>query len=641
MILTCQNLKVAFGDDVLFQNVSFQIREQEHVAIVGPNGCGKSTLLKVITSELSPSEGSVTFGKDVTYGYLAQYQDVDIEEDIYHHVLHANEEILRLEQELLDMEGSLKEVEGSELETLLNRYHEKQHSFELMGGSSYRSEVTGVLKGLGFIEEDFTKTMDQLSGGQKTRVNLARLLMQKPDLLLLDEPINHLDLASIEWLENFLLNYKGAVLIVAHDRYFLDHIVETVIDLSFQTAKSYKGNYSAFSEQKRLVMLTRQREFEKQQKEIAHQEEVITKLRQFNREKSIKRADSRVKQLEKMDKVEKLTEKDTAMKINLEPDSVSGNDVLTVEHLQKAFDQQALFSDVSFEIHRGEHVALLGDNGTGKTTILKILNDKISADGGKVKIGTGVHIAYYDQEQQQLNDENTLFDELKDSYPNLTDTKVRNVLAAFLFTGDDAFKKISALSGGERGRVSLAKLMLSGANFLILDEPTNHLDMESKDILESALNGFSGTVFYVSHDRYFINQTAHRILELRDETLYSYLGNYDYYLSKRDEAVYQGQKEENVEETVEEVSLGKLSWEEQKKAEAAKRKIQNQISKIEEEIEAKETRISEIDEMFMDEETAKNSAKLNELSAEQKKLQESLAELYEKWEELNDEIPVV
>ncbi|MCR4674239.1 MAG: ABC-F family ATP-binding cassette domain-containing protein [Lachnospiraceae bacterium] len=637
MILTCQNLKVAFGDDVLFQNVSFQIREQEHVAIVGPNGCGKSTLLKVITSELSPQEGSVTFGKDVTFGYLAQYQDTEIDKDIYHHVLHANEEILLLEKELLSMEDSLKEVEGNELEHLLNRYHEKQHSFELMGGLSYRSEVSGVLKGLGFLEEDFDKTMDQLSGGQKTRVNLARLLMQKPDLLLLDEPINHLDLASIEWLENFLLNYKGAVLIVAHDRYFLDHIVGTVIDMAFHTAKSYKGNYSAFSEQKRLILLTKQREYEKQQKEIAHQEEVITKLRQFNREKSIKRADSRVKQLEKMDRLEKISLANTSMKISLEPDSVSGNDVLMVEGLKKSFEQRDLFSDLSFEIHRGEHVALLGDNGTGKTTILKILNDKLEADAGKIRLGTGVEIAYYDQEQQELNDENTLFDELKDSYPNLTDTKVRNVLAAFLFTGDDAFKKISALSGGERGRVSLAKLMLSGANFLILDEPTNHLDMESKDILESALNGYSGTVFYVSHDRYFINQTAHRILELRDETLYSYLGNYDYYLSKKNEAIYQVTQKEAEVEVREEASQGKLSWEEQKKAESQKRKKQNEISKVEKEIETLELRISEIDELFMDEETAKNSAKLNELSAKQIKLKDSLDELYEKWEQLNEE----
>ena len=638
MILTCQNLKVAFCDEVLFQNVSFQIREQEHVAVVGPNGCGKSTLLKVITNELSPSEGSVTFGKDVTYGYLAQYQDTSVEEPIFEHVLHANESILSLEAELREMEDDLANKQGGELEALLNKYHQKQHTFDLMGGTSYRSEVVGVLKGLGFMEEDFDKTLSQLSGGQKTRVNLARLLMQKPDLLLLDEPINHLDLASIEWLEGFLQNYKGAVLIVAHDRYFLDHIVETVIDLAFHTSKSYKGNYSAFSEQKRMMLLTRQREFEKQQKEIAHQEEVIDKLRQFNREKSIKRAESRVKQLDKMERIQNFEAENTAMKISLSPDSVSGNDVLFVENLKKSFDDQPLFSDLSFEIHRGEHVALLGDNGTGKTTILKILNDKLEADGGKIKIGTGVEIAYYDQEQQELNDDNTLFDELKDAYPNLTDTKVRNVLAAFLFTGEDAFKKISALSGGERGRVSLAKLMLSGANFLILDEPTNHLDMESKDILESALNSYTGTVFYVSHDRYFINQTAHRILELRNETLYSYLGNYDYYLSKKDESFYQSANSIEEKENADEKSEGKLSWEEQKKAEAQKRKIQNEIKKVEGEIEELELRIAEIDELFLDEEVAKNSARLNELSAEQNSLKEKLEEAYDKWETLSVEL---
>ena len=634
MILTCQNIKMSFLDEVLFQDVSFQIREHEHVALVGPNGCGKSTLLKIITSELSPTEGSVFFGKDVSVGYLAQYQDVSSKESIYNHVLHANQKILDMEVELTSLEKSMEGLEKTELEKVLNEYHKKNHTFDLLGGNSYRSEVVGVLKGLGFSEDEFEKKLNELSGGQKTRVNLARLLMQKPDFLILDEPINHLDLAAIEWLEGFLQNYKGAVLIVAHDRFFLDHIVETVIDMSFKTAKVYKGNYSAFSQQKREYMITRQREYENQQKEIAHQKAVIDKLKSYNREKSVKRAESREKKLEKMEMVEKLVEQDTSMRISLEPDTVSGKDVLSMSHLKKSFGEKTLFEDISFEIHRGEHVALIGDNGTGKTTILKILNEIYQPDAGVVKVGTGVTMSYYDQEQQELNEENTLFEELQNAYSDLNNTKIRNVLAAFLFTKDDAFKKIKSLSGGERGRISLAKLMLSGANFLVLDEPTNHLDMDSKDILENAIKSYSGTVFYVSHDRYFINQTATRILELRDGQLFQYLGNYDYYLSKKDERVYQSEVEKK-DDKIQEVSETKLSWEEQKKAEAKKRKRQNEINKIEKEIEELETKISKIDEQYLDLEISKNSAKLNELAKERETLENRLMECMDTWEELS------
>ena len=634
MILTCQNIKMSFLDEVLFQDVSFQVREHEKVALVGPNGCGKSTLLKIITSELSPTEGSVFFGKDVSVGYLAQYQDVSSKESIYNHVLHANQKILDMEAELTSLEKSMEGLEKTELEKVLNEYHKKNHTFDLLGGNSYRSEVVGVLKGLGFSEDEFEKKLNELSGGQKTRVNLARLLMQKPDFLILDEPINHLDLAAIEWLEGFLQNYKGAVLIVAHDRFFLDHIVETVIDMSFKTAKVYKGNYSAFSQQKREYMITRQREYENQQKEIAHQQAVIDKLKSYNREKSVKRAESREKKLEKMELVEKLVEQDTSMRISLEPDTVSGKDVLSMSHLKKSFGEKTLFEDISFEIHRGERVALIGDNGTGKTTILKILNEIYQPDAGVVKVGTGVIMSYYDQEQQELNEENTLFEELQNAYSDLNNTKIRNVLAAFLFTKDDAFKKIKSLSGGERGRISLAKLMLSGANFLVLDEPTNHLDMDSKDILENAIKSYSGTVFYVSHDRYFINQTATRILELRDGQLFQYLGNYDYYLSKKDERVYQSEVEK-MDDKIQEVSETKLSWEEQKKAEAKKRKRQNEINKIEKEIEELETKISKIDEQYLDPEISKNSAKLNELAKERETLENRLLECMDTWEELS------
>ena len=632
MILTCQDLSVAFGDEVLFSQVSFLIREQEKAAIVGENGCGKSTLLKVIVSELSPSEGSVIFGKEKTFGYLAQYQDTSDTDDIYHHVLHAREDILSMEADLYQMEQKLEGLKESEVEEHLNRYHEMLQIFDTMGGPAYRSEVTGVLKGLGFVEEEFSKHLDELSGGQKTRVNLAGLLMKKPDLLILDEPINHLDLKSIEWLEGYLLNYKGAVLIVAHDRYFLDRIAETIIDLSCKTVTVYKGNYSAFVRQKKERLLTQQRSYDKQQKEIAHQKEVIDKLKQFNREKSIKRAESREKMLSKMTVEDKPKQINDHMHLSLEPDTVSGKDVLFAEHLSMAFDGQSLFFHLSFALHRGERVALIGDNGTGKTTLLKILNQRISPIDGTFTLGTNVRIAYYDQEQQQLSDDKTLFEEMSDAYPSLSETKIRNVLAAFLFTKDTVYQKISTLSGGERGRVSLAKLMLSGANLLILDEPTNHLDMESKEILEEALCGYTGTVLFVSHDRYFISKVADRILELRDGTLFDYPGDYAYYLQKRDEAYYQSPQQKPSEEK--NSDAGRLSWEEQKKQAALEKKKENERLQLESKIEALEQKIAGIDEMFLDETIAKNSARLNELVTEQEDLKKELEQCYEAWEGL-------
>ena len=633
MILSCQNLSVAFGDEVLFQEVSFFVREQEKVAIVGNNGCGKTTLLKLIVGELSPGEGSVILQKDATVGYLAQYQNVAFDEKIYDHVLHSNAKIMDAEKELRQMEEKLKTIDASKMEDFLNLYQEKSRVFELMGGTTYRSEVTGVLKGLGFTEEEFAKHFKDLSGGQKTRVNLAGLLLKKPDLLILDEPINHLDLSAIEWLEGFLSAYKGAVLIVAHDRYFLDHIADSIVDMDQKTAHAYKGNYTAYVRQKREILLTRQREYENQKKQIDHQKEVIDKLKQFNREKSVKRARSREKLLDKMDVLDKPVADDAAMKMSLEPDEKSGKDVLSVQNLKKSFDGQSLFSDLSFQLQRGEHVALIGDNGTGKTTILKILNNKIPADGGEFTFGANVKIAYYDQEQQELSGEKTLFEELSDAYPSLTETKIRNVLAAFLFTGEDAYKKISALSGGERGRVSLAKLMLSGANLLILDEPTNHLDMTSKDILEAALSVYTGTVLFVSHDRYFINRVAHRILELKGNSLFSYLGNYDYYMEKKKEAFFKAS--ETAEASIEEdKSQSKKDWEEQKREAAQKKKNESDIKKTEEKIEELEEKIAAIDAMFLDEEVAKNSAKLNDLTAEQNALKAQLDDCYEKWESL-------
>lgn len=640
MILSCQNLSKSFGSDDIIKNVSFQINEGDKVAIVGNNGAGKSTLLKMITGELDTDAGTVVFAKDTTIGYLAQYQNMEGNETVYQTVYSSRTDILEMQKNLQKMEEQMTKLTDDALDALLVRYHEMHDVFDHMNGYAYESEVQGVLRGLGFSEEDFSKTMDMLSGGQKTRVSLGRLLVMKPDILLLDEPINHLDLNSIEWLENFLMNYKGTVVIVAHDRYFLDRIVTKVIDISMHTAHVYKGNYSAFAMQKEEIRKTMMREYEKQQASIAHQQEVIDKLKQFNREKSIKRAESRQKALDKMDVMEKPIDAQEHMKLSLQPDVTSGNDVLELIGLSKSYDGMTLFSNVDFLLQRGEHVAILGDNGTGKTTLLKIINEIVTADSGSFRLGANVTIGYYDQEQQVLDDDKTLFEEMSDAYPNLNNTKIRNVLAAFMFLGDDCYKRIGDLSGGERGRISLAKLMLSGANFLILDEPTNHLDMESEEILENAINAYEGTVLYVSHDRYFVNQTADKILELENHQFSVYLGNYDYFIQKKTERMAQEKAVQDAKrgdtESISGQSEGKTDWKQQKKIQSEKRKVENRLAEVEDRIAACEEDLRQIEEEFAKDDVATNSAKLNELSQKQEKLQEELDTLYESWEELSE-----
>jgi len=641
MILSCQNISKSFGTDEILKDVNFHIEANEKAAIVGINGAGKSTLLKIIMREEAADTGEVVLAKDKTIGYLAQYQDVSSQSTIYEEVLNSRSDILQMEEKLRGMEEKMNHLTGAELEGLLEDYHKLSHEFELLEGYAYRSEVTGILKGLGFPEEEFQKRMNELSGGQKTRVSLGKLLVTKPDVLLLDEPTNHLDMESIRWLETFLLNYKGAVVIVAHDRYFLDRVVTKVIEIFQHKAYVYQGNYTAFAEKKAKLREDLLKQYYNQQRDIKHQEEVIAKLKSFNREKSIKRAESREKMLDKIERIEKPTEENTDIKIVLEPNVTSGNDVLSVEHLAKAYPPVKLFSDISFEIKRGERVALIGNNGTGKTTILKIINNLVEADRGSVTLGANVHIGYYDQEHQLLHMEKTIFEEIADAYPTLNQTKVRNVLAAFLFTDDDVFKRIADLSGGERGRVSLAKLMLSDANFLILDEPTNHLDITSKEILESALNQYTGTVFFVSHDRYFINQTATRILDLTGETVVNYIGNYDYYLEKKDELtkIYAAEPaKETPEETGGAAPAAKADWQSQKAEQARIRKIENSLKRTEERIEQLESQIAEIDEQFALPENATNSAKLNELSAKQSECRAELEKCYEQWEALSMEL---
>lgn len=636
MILACHNLNKAFGEQIIVKDGSFHIEEHEKAALIGLNGAGKSTILKMIMGELPVDSGEIILAKGKTIGYLSQHQKLESGNTIYEEVKTAKSDIITLENQIRSIELELKHLTGEELEKRLQTYHHLTASFERANGYAYESEITGVLKGLGFSEEDFGKSVDTLSGGQKTRVSLGKLLLTKPDILLLDEPTNHLDLNSIAWLETYLSNYQGAVLIVSHDRYFLNRVVTKVIEVEQGNIMMFLGNYTAFAQKKKLVREAKLKEYMKQQQEIKHQEAVIEKLRSFNREKSIRRAESREKMLDKMTLVEKPTEVTSEFHISLEPSCVSGNDVLTVEHLSKSFGALKLFQDISFEIKRGEHVAVIGDNGTGKTTLLKILNEVQPADSGVFTLGTNVHIGYYDQEHHVLHMEKTIFDEISDDYPTLTNTQIRNTLAAFLFTGDDVYKQIKDLSGGERGRVSLAKLMLSEANFLILDEPTNHLDITSKEILEKALNDYSGTILYVSHDRYFINQTATRILDLVNHTFVNYIGNYDYYLEKKEAltAAYTNVNTDTLSASAPTESETKLDWKAQKEQQAKERKRQNDLRKTEERISALEERDGEIDELMTQEDVYTNSVKCRELSEEKANIMQELELLYEKWEEL-------
>lgn len=644
MILSCNNITTTFGTDTILSDCSFHIEEREKAAIVGPNGAGKSTLLKIIMGRLPADDGTVTISKDKTLGYLAQHQNLSSDGTIYDELLSVKKDIIALEEKIRETEQQMKNATGEQLDTLLDQYTKMNHQFELENGYAYQSEIVGVLKGLGFTEDDFSLPVNTLSGGQKTRVALGKLLLSKPDIILLDEPTNHLDMESIRWLENYLLGYNGSVIIVAHDRYFLDRIVTKIIEIENTHVTVFSGNYTAYADKKKILRNMQLKEYLNQQREIKHQQEVITKLKQFNREKSIKRAESREKMLDKLEVVDKPAEINDKMNIELNPSVISGNDVLSVSHLSKAFDDNTLFTDISFDIKRGERVALIGNNGTGKTTILKIINDILPADSGEIKLGSKVTIGYYDQEHHVLDPDKTLFDELQDAYPDLNNTQIRNTLAAFLFTNDDVFKYIRDLSGGERGRVSLAKLMLSNANFLILDEPTNHLDMVSKEILENALNSYTGTVLYVSHDRYFINTTATRIIELVGQTTVNYIGNYDYYIEKKDaltaaalagkpadssSAVSAAQKNAQKESA-------KADWKQSKEEQALLKKKKNELKKTEERITVIEDRLKAIEEESALPEVCTDTARLLELHKESTKLSEELDTLYEKWEELSE-----
>ncbi len=637
MIFACKDIQKSYGIDTILEKVSFNIEDREKVAIVGVNGAGKTTVFKIITGEISADNGDMFIRKDASMGYLAQNFVIDKNITVYEEMLSVFNNIMDMEKNLRDMENKMANVSEAELPKFMEQYSRLSHDFEQLDGYSYKSRIKGVLKGLGFTEEEYNKPLNTLSGGQKTRVHLGKLLLTQPDLLLLDEPTNHLDIDSLVWLEDFLRSYPKAVLIISHDRYFMDRIVTKVIEIENKKSTIYEGNYSYYAEQKKINRQIQLKQYINQQKEIKHQEEVIRTLRSFNREKSIKRAESREKALEKMERVERPESLPDKMRLTLTPRITSGNDVLHAENLSKSFPDKTLFSGVNFDVRRSEKVAIIGPNGVGKSTLFKMLLGKVKYDSGEIKLGTNVNIGYYDQEQQTLDETKTIFQEISDTYPNMTNGEIRNVLAAFVFTGDDIFKTIGSLSGGEKGRISLAKIMLSEANLLMLDEPTNHLDMFSKEILENAINSYEGTVIYISHDRYFINRTAERILDLNPYGVTEYLGNYDYYLEKKAE-----KEREAIEASIANPSIQspiiesntKIDWKKQKEEQAKERKIQNKIKKIEEEIEKTENKINELSELLFDEKISCDAGKAKDIFDEKTALEEKLEKLFEEWEEL-------
>ena len=639
MILACKDISKSYGTDVILEKISFNLEEKEKAAIVGVNGAGKTTLFKIITDTISYDSGQLYIPKGTTIGYLEQNIDIRSEKTIHEEMLSVFESVFKTEEKLREMELEMPNVPQKEYNSFMEQYSRLQHEFEESDGYSYQSRINGVLKGLGFTEEEYSQKVCTLSGGQKTRVFLGKLLLMKPDLLLLDEPTNHLDIESIQWLEDFLKGYTGSVLIISHDRYFLDKTVTKIIEIENRCSTVYNGNYSFFISQKEVIRAAQLKQYADQQKEIKHQEEVIKTLRQFNREKSIKRAESREKALNKMEKIEKPENLPEKMHFRLTPRIQSGNDVLSVDSLSMAFDSNKLFSNVTFEIKRGEKVAIIGPNGIGKSTLFKIILGELAPKSGKTTLGVNVYPGYYDQEHHELDDRNTIFDEIHNAYPNMTNGEIRSVLAAFVFTNDDVFKTIGTLSGGEKGRVSLAKIMLSKSNFLILDEPTNHLDMYSKEILENAINSYEGTVLYISHDRYFIDKTAERVIELSKDGVTQYLGNYSYYMEKKAERerlaaanAADMSASQSVKETA--VSDSKADWLMQKEEQAKARKKANEIKKVEDEIEKTEARIAELDELLFTPEVNADTEKLKTLFDEKTVLETKLEDLYEKWEEI-------
>ena len=628
MILSCKNIKMEFGAKTVLENISFTLEEGEKAAIVGVNGAGKTTLLKILTGELSPTGGEISLKKDISVGYMAQLEDINPENTIAEELTSVFARVIAAEEDMRALEREMAGQKGAALERSMEKYARLTHIFESGGGFEYKSRVKGVIAGLGFAK-DAGLSAGLLSGGQKTRLSLGKLLLSSPDLLLLDEPTNHLDIDSVSWLEDaFLSNYRGSVIMISHDRYFLDKLAAKTVEIEGGKSAVYNGNYSYYAYKKELDRETQLKHYMERQKEIKRQEGIIRMYRSFATEKMLIRAKSKEKLLAKVERLDRPEAPPAKMRIVLEPKIQSGNDVLTVNGLSKSFGDFRLFSGVNFEIKRGEAVALIGANGIGKTTLFKILMGEISG-GGSVRKGTNVTMGYFDQERAALDGRSTVFNEISDAYPYLRELEIRNLLAAFVFFGDDVFKEISKLSGGEKGRLALAKIMLGKYNFLLFDEPTNHLDMYSKEILEDAIRGYTGTIFYISHDRYFINNTADRILELGRDGVKSYAGNYDYYVEKK--AAERAAAEPEAED-----SAAKSNWARKKEARAEARKLQARLDRVEREIAETEAKIRECDEKLTSEEIGSNHVLAGAVYEEKVGLEERLAGLYEEWGELQN-----
>ncbi len=635
IVLSCNNLNKSFGIDTILENISFTVNEGDKVGIIGVNGTGKTTLFKVLSGIYGYDSGDIYLGKGVEIGYLEQNTNFQSEKTIYEEVLEVFSDLMDMENYIRDLEIKIAE-EGSNpnskiLDKLMNEYSQKLELFSELNGYGYKSEVKGILKGLGFSDSDIETPINILSGGEKTRVLLSKLLLKNPSLLLLDEPTNHLDSDAIEWLEVFLKQYKGTVIIISHDRYFLDQVVNRVFEIHNKRLKTYNGNYSKFIELSKVEKELEVKKYEDQQKEIKKQEESIDRLKAYGREKHLKRARSKEKMLDKVDVLDKPDVFRKKASIQFSPSVSSGNDVLQVEDLSMGYGERILFKNINFNIYRGEKVALIGANGIGKSTLFKIIMNEIIPLTGTTKLGANVHVDYFHQEQKTLNLDNTIIDEIWNDHPSLNQTTLRNMLGSFLFEDEEVFKKISTLSGGERARVAILKLILSNSNFLLLDEPTNHLDIDSKEVLEEALLNYTGTLFTISHDRYFLNTVVDKILVLDSDGITEYLGNYNYYMDKKKQTL-----EMNSMETTEEKTKTQLKDEKRKEREQREleKKARVKRQNIEKEIEEIELEIEEFNVLMCKEEIYSNPEKSKEVSQNKTSLEDRLNNLYEEWEQL-------
>lgn len=635
IVLSCNNLNKSFGIDSILENVNFTVNEYDKIGIIGVNGTGKTTLFKIISGIYGYDSGDIYTSKDCEIGYLEQNTNFHSENTILEEVLEVFKDVIEMEKYLRDLEHKISEessnTNSTTLEKLMNEYSNKLEAFSDMNGYGYKSEAKGVLKGLGFSDEDMDKPISILSGGEKTRVLLGKLLLKKPTLLLLDEPTNHLDSEAIEWLEVFLKQYKGTVILISHDRYFLDQVVNKIFEIHNKKLKTYNGNYSDFIEASAIEKELELKKFEDQQKDIKKQEESIERLKAFGREKHLKRARSKEKALAKVDVLDKPEAYRKKAKIEFNPSVTSGNDVLQLRDISMGYGERILFKDLNLDIYRGEKVALIGANGIGKSTLFKIIMNEITPLSGDIKFGTNVNVSYFHQEQKTLNLDNTIIDEIWEDNKQLTQTSLRTMLGAFLFEGEEVFKKISTLSGGERARVAILKLILSNANLLLLDEPTNHLDIDSKEVLEEALSSYTGTIFTISHDRYFLNTVVDKVLVLDENGITEYLGNYDYYIEKKKQV-----QEMNTVEVIEEKTKTQLKEEKRKEREQREAEKKNRVKRqnIEKEIEETEAKIEEMDVLLCQEEVYSNPEKSKDVSLQKASLEEKLSALYEEWESL-------